>query len=192
MRRVGIFAGTFDPVHQGHIAFALAAMSVVNLDKVVFLPEAKPRGKGSVTPLKHRLAMLKLAIKPYKRLNIADLEEEQFSVANTLPKLKKIFKGYELYLLLGSDILKNLPKWQNADQLKREVKIIAGQRADNEKPKRQTDETVIYTYFADLSSKSLRSLLKDGETPHGIEQSVLYYIKKHRLYAADGGSASAP
>ena len=80
MSKVGIFSGTFDPVHAGHIAFALEAMESAGLDKVYFLPESMPRRKSGVTHYAHRLAMLELALKPYNKLSILELPDKQFSV----------------------------------------------------------------------------------------------------------------
>ncbi|HEU5121705.1 MAG TPA: adenylyltransferase/cytidyltransferase family protein, partial [Candidatus Saccharimonadales bacterium] len=61
MRRIGIYSGTFDPVHYGHIAFAASAIRACNLDEVVFLPEPQPRYKAGVTDIAHRLALLTMA-----------------------------------------------------------------------------------------------------------------------------------
>ncbi|HVI69805.1 MAG TPA: adenylyltransferase/cytidyltransferase family protein, partial [Magnetospirillaceae bacterium] len=63
MKRVGVFSGTFDPVHRGHLAFALSAQKRAQLDTVVFLPEHSPRGKIAVGSFTHRLEMLRLATK---------------------------------------------------------------------------------------------------------------------------------
>jgi nicotinate-nucleotide adenylyltransferase len=189
MKKVGILAGTFDPVHQGHIAFALAAASVAGLEKIVFLPEAKPRRKHQTTSIKHRLAMLELALKPYKQLEVLNLNQEQFTVADTLPKIEKRFPGSELYLLVGSDVLPSLKKWPNIDKLVDKVKIISGQRLVN-KPKPKSADTInIYTNFADLSSSAIRAKLPKVKTPHGITRTVADYIAKNKLYA--GVSASA-
>ena len=67
VKRIGIFAGTFDPVHKGHISFALQAIEAAGLDEVVFLPEPRPRHKQSVTDQSHRIAMINLAIKAYPK-----------------------------------------------------------------------------------------------------------------------------
>jgi nicotinate-nucleotide adenylyltransferase len=68
--RIGIYSGTFDPVHSGHISFALQSLKAAKLDKVYFLPERRPRNKQQVEHFGHRVAMLKRAIKPYPEFNV--------------------------------------------------------------------------------------------------------------------------
>ena len=66
--RIGIFAGTFDPVHAGHIAFALQAAEIAKLDEVVFIPERRPLSKSSTEHFGHRVAMIRQAIMPHSKL----------------------------------------------------------------------------------------------------------------------------
>ena len=68
--RVGILSGSFDPVHKGHIAFAIDAMKQAKLDEVYFLPEVKPRRKPGVSHVSHRIAMLQIATRPYEKIKI--------------------------------------------------------------------------------------------------------------------------
>jgi len=89
MTRVGIYPGTFDPVHVGHIAFALQAMKSAKLDYLYFLPERSPRRKTDITHYGHRVAMLRRAIRPHVQFGLLDLPTKQFSVLKTLPELRK-------------------------------------------------------------------------------------------------------
>ncbi len=73
MKKVGILAGTFDPIHIGHIAFALRAIEKAQLDKVILLPEREPRRKRNVTDFNHRLSMLKLSVKSFELLEVLEL-----------------------------------------------------------------------------------------------------------------------
>ncbi|MEI8338988.1 MAG: adenylyltransferase/cytidyltransferase family protein, partial [bacterium] len=83
--RIGIFSGSFDPVHEGHIEFALQAIKVAKLDYLYFLPDIEPRHKSDVTHVAHRLEMLNLAIKPHPSLRVLELPDKKFSIATTLP-----------------------------------------------------------------------------------------------------------
>ena len=103
-KRVGIFGGSFDPVHQGHLAFALAAASEASLERVHFLPEARPPRKPDITDLAHRVAMLHLAIRPYPQLEVLEQPDNQFSVANTVPRLEQHFAGSQIFLLLACHV----------------------------------------------------------------------------------------
>ena len=132
MRSVGIFAGTFDPVHAGHISFALAAAKTGQLQQVYFLPEHQPRAKQDASDFKDRLALLEKALKPYENLEILELDEPHFSIAITIPELKSRFPNTELNFLMGSDAGYNLPKWEGIETILPEVKLIIGMRAGDD------------------------------------------------------------
>src|SRR5690606_19846410 len=100
------------------------------LDKVYLLPEAAPRRKDGVTHIAHRIAMLRLATKPHKKLEVLELPDKQFSVSRTLPRLQKQFDDAELHLLIGSDIVPYLAggAWPQADRLLAGMRLIVGLR----------------------------------------------------------------
>lgn len=129
MNRVGIFAGTFDPIHKGHIAFALAAAEQCGLDAVYFLPERQPRGKHGVGDFATRSRLIQEATTSTSRLHLLDLADAQFTVETTLPQLETAFAGAELYLLIGSDIAcHSLPRWPQLPQLLAKMQLIVGIR----------------------------------------------------------------
>src|SRR6266498_3679734 len=135
MKRVGIYSGTFDPVHNGHVSFALQAIDVAGLDEVVFLPEATPREKEGVTDISHRFELLKRSIGPFSNLSVRMLEVEQFCADDALPELLDIFDGDELWMLLGSDVVRTFSyRWKNLDAIFRDMAmIIAVREGDNAK-----------------------------------------------------------
>ena len=128
-RRIGIYPGTFDPIHQGHIAFAKEAMKLCELDKVIFLPEEIPRGKQDVTDITHRVALITLAIDDIPRLKVMRAASKQFDVAHTLPELRGIHIDSTLTLLIGSDVAKSLPNWEGIESLVGEVSFAIGMRS---------------------------------------------------------------
>src|SRR3954451_17379308 len=103
-QRIGIFAGSFDPIHKGHIAFALKAAESAELDEVYFLPEQRPRGKEGITHISHRLAMLELAARAHAKLGVIDLPDKQFWMSKAWPRLRQRFPGDKLFLLMGVDV----------------------------------------------------------------------------------------
>src|SRR5688572_16122728 len=107
-KRVGIYAGTFDPVHVGHMAFAEQALEACNLDKIFFLVEPRPRRKQGVRALEHREAMVRLATAKNDKYGVIQLEQTNFSVEETLPKLQALFEGAELHFLMGEDVFAHL------------------------------------------------------------------------------------
>ncbi len=190
--RVGIFAGTFDPVHIGHITFALQAIDHAKLDEVVFVPERHPRNKQGAEHFGHRVAMICQAIKPHSKLALLELVESKLSVNRTLPHFRATFGDAELVLLVGSDVLPTIPTWPDADRLLSQVELVVGVRQD-ESPEAmelhvETWQTKpqnlhVFTSFApEVSSSKVRGNLRAGRTQRGVLASVVRYARKNWLY----------
>lgn len=181
-RRIGIYSGTFDPVHGGHVAFALAALKTCGLSEVVFLPEERPRGKQNVTALSHRTALLEKAIQTHPNLHIAKVSSPQFTVAQTLPELQKRFPSAELTLLVGSDVARGISYWPDADMLFKEVHLAIGMRSGDSKAEIGANlpagTTFVETNFAMVASSQIRR----GEAAH-FNQEIARYVDAHALYA---------
>src|SRR5688572_27140829 len=103
--KIGIYSGTFDPIHLGHVAFAKEALKQCGLEKVYFLVEPRPRRKQGVKALEHRQAMVELAIAKEPALGSIILDHARFSVRQTLPVLQARFEGSEIVFLMGDDML---------------------------------------------------------------------------------------
>ncbi|MEK7314848.1 MAG: adenylyltransferase/cytidyltransferase family protein, partial [Candidatus Eisenbacteria bacterium] len=90
-RRVGIFGGTFDPVHMGHLLMAEEAVERLRLDRLIFLPAGRPAHKRdrSITPVEHRLAMLRLAVRGNPRFAVSRLEADHDGVTYTVESLER-------------------------------------------------------------------------------------------------------
>ncbi len=174
--RIGIFAGTFDPVHNGHIDLALAAITVCNLDKVIFLPEPTPRGKDNVTSLADRLAMLRLATKDQPHLEVLELQQPTFTVADTLPELTARFEGAQLVMIVGSDIAAHIHTWDGADTLLRTVELAVGYR-HQAPPLTHIQATIVPTASARVAASHIRAG-RSGAVPAPVAE----YIKKRKLY----------
>lgn len=127
-RKIGIFPGTFDPIHEGHIAFAEAAAINENLDAVYFLPEKKPRNKTHVTDQSARIELIDACINGRDNMYTLQLSEDCFSVKVTLPSLLKYFHNAELFLLVGSDVFMNLHAWDAVETLLGSISVIVGFR----------------------------------------------------------------
>lgn len=197
-RRIGIFSGTFDPIHKGHISFALQATTVAKLDAVYFMPEAKPRRKEGVTHYAHRQAMLEMALKPYPKLRTLEVPDRQFSVTNTMPRLKNMFKGDQLLMLMGSDTVDYLfdaVQWPNSKHLFKDLGFIIGLRG-------KADETalksrlvpimkelfIVTTENKNASSSKIRQAA--GENIHHKDalKSTKTYMKNNWLYDSLGSA----
>ncbi len=190
-KRIGIYAGTFDPVHAGHISFALQAMEQAKLDKLYFLPERRPRYKQGVEHFGHRVAMLRRAIKPHPRFRILELPDISFSVGRTLPRLQKIFSDHQLVFLLGSDLVTYLSEWPDVERLLTTSELVIGVRGHetedqvkDELAKLPVQPTVrlFSSQATSVTSQQIRSALRKREYAQGLLQSVQRYSDQHWLY----------
>lgn len=192
MKRIGIYSGTFDPVHTGHITFALQAIGAAHLEEVCFMPEREPRQKVGVTHYGHRYAMLQRAVRPHRHLAVLDTTDKYFSVARTLPRLQQAFPYAEIVLLLGSDVVQFLPEWQHIDTLVKNVSFCVGLRAGSERTKVEQvftrlgmpsgRLTMVESYAADVTSSKVRDALRSRRTVRGLLTSVYKYAQKEWLY----------
>ncbi|MDB5175729.1 MAG: Cytidyltransferase-related protein [Candidatus Saccharibacteria bacterium] len=191
-KRIGIYAGTFDPVHAGHIGFALQAMEFAGLDRIYFLPERRPRTKPGVEHFAHRVAMVKRACRPYPYFKVMELVDVSFSTERTLPKLLKEFDGAQLAFLFGSDVIAHLPSWPNVQRLLKTAELVIGVRSDQDQTSLQQqisawkDQPVAVTMFesyaADVSSGKIREGLRDKKSVPGLLHSVAHYSNRNWLY----------
>jgi nicotinate-nucleotide adenylyltransferase len=193
-RRIGIYAGTFNPVHAGHIAFALQALQAAKLDKVYFLPERRPRHKQGLEHFAHRVAMLKNAIQPHPQFGVLELVDVNFSVERTLPQLKARFRGTQLVFLAGSDVALQLPEWPRAERLLNSSELVVGLRREDSREKleqalqhwpAQPKALYVFTSYApNISSKTVREALQLRKTAVGVLSSVRKYSNRHWLYVS--------
>jgi nicotinate-nucleotide adenylyltransferase len=196
--KIGIFAGAFDPVHSGHIFFALEAIKTAKLDKVIFLPERRPPRKQGVEHFGHRTAMISQAIKPYDKLELLELPDMFFNATRTLPQLRKKFPASELFFLVGSGNVKgmNRANWSE-DSIERYFKagnlIIALREEDDlaslkhslaSLPAAPKKIAIISTPNKAISSSKIREALRDNKTAVGLLPSVYRYVKNQWLYVS--------
>jgi nicotinate-nucleotide adenylyltransferase len=195
-KRVGIYAGTFDPIHEGHLAFAKQALQTSTLEKIFFLVEPRPRRKQGVRALEHREAMVRLAVADNPCLGIIQLEHSNFTVEETLPKLQALFEGAELHFLMGEDVFAHLHAWPNVNELLASSSFIIGIRKNDEKKtvqvlkklektrgiKFKTD--IIVTQHHEITSSNIRLALKRGQIPSGLIPEISNYLKENKLYSS--------
>jgi nicotinate-nucleotide adenylyltransferase len=192
--RIGVYSGTFDPIHQGHMAFAQAAMLACELDEVVFLPEPRPRNKQKVTDISHRTALIERATRASASLRVMSLSSDQFTVTTTLPELRAAFNNAHLTFLVGSDVVQTFPyRWEGLGVLFDQVSFAVGMRSDDsadeiaaimtrmgQEYNSEPHYTYIHTPVADLASSKIRDGLVDASWLPDPE--MLSYIQDHGLY----------
>ena len=195
MKRIGIFSGTFDPIHNGHIAFAHEALKKAQLDKIFFMVEPSPRRKQGVRGLEHRINMVQLALKHEPQFATIALDHSQFDAATTLPLLQARFKGAELYMLMGDDmLLTHFIAWPHVEGLIEAVNFLIGARLASAETVsqhiKQIEKTkgvqfhykIIKAKHTNVSSGSVRNVLRKGQNCPDIDPVVADYISQHQLY----------
>jgi len=164
-RHIGIYAGTFDPIHAGHLAFAQEAQQFFGLDQVVLLPEAEPRNKPGVAPLSGRMAHVQREIAAFPGLLAMQLAARRFTVHDALPELYATFGREGLVFLFGSDVAPSFVHWPGIEYLLRRHVLAIGLRTqDTEAHLEQTYRTPIRwaalrTAIPHLSSTQIRRQL---------------------------------
>lgn len=187
---IGIYSGTFDPVHVGHVSFALAAAKVMKLESVYFIPEKLPRDKNGATSIQDRLKMLNMAVKGHKNLHVISLPDEQFSIQHTLPLLQKMFIGSELVFMCGSDVAKTFAyRWPGLDTLLQAVKIVIGVRGGDSAEELnkimsslqiKAEYTLVNAKNHHLASTSIR---RGKHKIEDLNKEVAEYIVSNKLYS---------
>ena len=195
--RIGIYGGSFDPVHVGHIAAAEAALRARGLDRVDLTPAATPPHKddGCEASFEHRVAMARLAVQGVDRLAVSDLEGRRAGPSYTIDTVEAM--GGELDLLVGADMLADLPRWHRAADLVAAVTVVGFGRpgvdlreaADRFRAAFGPDRLVLLDFEAEkASSTEARRRLREGLSTDGIlDPRVNAYILVKRLYGAQEG-----
>jgi len=192
--RIGIYSGTFNPVHSGHVTFALQALQTANLDKVYFLPERRPRYKQNVEHYGHRIAMIRQALHLHPKLDVLETDDVSFTVTRTLPRLERRFTGAELVFLMGSDVSIHMSSWPNIELLLERSELAIGLRAGTSwhdvrlrlsaLPATPRAVHVVESYAPHVSSKKVRQGLRERRYVHGLLASVARYSNKNWLYVS--------
>jgi nicotinate-nucleotide adenylyltransferase len=193
-KRIGIYAGTFDPVHAGHVSFALQAIAAAKLDRVYFLPERRPRDKQHVEHFGHRVAMLNRAAAPHPQFGVLELVDVSFSVKRTLAWLERAVAGDQLVFLFGSDVVPGLAAWPQADRLLAGSELVIGLRHQHDRagihkiieawPVQPLAVTMFASHAPDVSSGLVREALRTHRSTRGLLTSVERYSDHHWLYVS--------
>jgi nicotinate-nucleotide adenylyltransferase len=193
--RIGVFGGTFDPVHDGHVKPVAAAAERFRLERVIWVPaRLSPHKGGPPTDARHRVAMVALAIegRPDWSLSFDELDREPPSyTVDTLRALSARFLKDELWLLMGTEALAAFARWKEPEEIVRLARIAAFHRepfvGDRLRVPDIADLRNRLEVFDGgsfkISATDLRNDLGRGGTAAGrVPEPVAEYITKHRLY----------
>jgi len=197
LKRLGVFGGTFDPPHIGHLLLAETARIALDLEQILFLPVGDPPHKNGcdVSPAHHRLAMTRLAIadNPAFVLDTTDIDRPApHYTATLLPIIQSQYPQADLWLVLGSDSLQDLPNWHYPHDLLAQCRL-----AVLERPGVRLDWSALDRMLPELrdrldwltgpsmliSATMVRQFAAAGRSlRYLITEPVHQYITQHHLY----------
>jgi nicotinate-nucleotide adenylyltransferase len=183
--RVGVFGGTFDPVHVGHLAIALAALESVPLDRVLFVPVRRSplKDRDPLASVADRVTMLDAAIAGEPRFVLSRVELEREGVSYTVDTLEQLRSQGELFLILGSDALADLARWRSPDRIRELATILVAARPGAPDPDPVHGARTFDAPRLDISSRELRARAARGMSlRYLVPDAVWEHIKKRGLY----------
>ncbi len=186
--KIGIFGGTFNPIHKGHLEMIKSVKENLELNAIYFVPSYRTPDKQfeieQIDP-KHRLEIVKKAIKAINKswLKVSDFEHKQKSISytyKTIEYFREKFPKDELYWIMGEDRYKGFDKWQHVDMIKEECNIVIYRRNEEVNKDLLRDKEIIFLKdkFFNFSSTQVLNEIKWEMIP----DSVKSYISKNRLY----------
>ena len=200
MAKIGILGGTFDPIHNGHLALGKQAYEQFSLDEIWFMPSGHPPHKKGrlVTEGKEREDMVKLAIASVPYFVYSDFElkrEGNTYTAQTLSLLKEVYPQHEFYFIIGADSLYEIEQWYHPEMVMKQAVLLVAARSyekdhpDFEKQVKYLEEKfesrigVIRFEEMDVASKQIRKMVSSGQSIKDLVPGpVAGYIRIHGLY----------
>jgi nicotinate-nucleotide adenylyltransferase len=206
--RIGVFGGTFDPVHLGHLILAEQCREQGKLDQVWFIPAARPPHKldRELTPFGQRVEMLNLALAGHKAFRALEIEKDRPGpsyTADTLDALAQLYLDNQWFLLIGSDSLDDLPTWHEPARILARAELLVVVRPDHLLPSPETFQNmfgrnelrapelhVVQMPLIEIASSDLRSRAASGRSlRYQVPRSVECYIENKGLYGPPRPSA---
>lgn len=195
--KIGIYGGSFNPVHNGHIHLALSAIEELKLDKIYLVPSgiSPHRSSAEYASPEDRLAMLKLACDVSEKLDVCDYEiksERKSYTIYTIKEFRRRFSDDELFLLVGSDMLMIFEKWNQFEDILKEVTLVVVSRKNGdieilrekaEKLRKYGKITICGTEPMEVSSTEIRKKIEKNEKfSCYLDKNVVQYITSKNLY----------
>jgi nicotinate-nucleotide adenylyltransferase len=191
VERLGIFGGTFDPVHAGHVVVATETRAQLGLDRVLLVVAGDPWQKRGrvVASAADRLALATTAVDDIDGVETSAIEIERGEASITADTLEALSApGRELYLVLGADAVANMPTWRRLDETRHLATIVVVERAGDmhsEPPGPGWRVERVSIPRLDISSTDLRERLRDGRPIDGlVPPEVVRMIHRRGIYTA--------
>ncbi len=190
-RRIGVFGGTFDPPHVGHLVAAVNVAHQLQLDHVLFVVANVPWqkiGTRDISDAPDRLAMVELAVESRDDLRSSAIEIQRGGdsiTADTLEDLAPLYPDTELVIILGSDAAAGVGTWRRGEDLKRLAKMVVVDRpgTTGKRPPEGFDHEVVPCPLMDISSSDIRARVRGGlPIDYMVPDAVRDYIRTRMLY----------
>lgn len=197
MERIGIFGGSFDPPHVGHMQTAKQAIEALELDRLLMIPARNaPHKKGSVVAAEHRLAMLRIAAEGLDKAVVSDLELQREGASytyETVAEVRTLYPNAKIFLLMGSDMFLSFQNWKYPEKILEQATLavfcrgnkgersgIAAKKAELEA--RGYQVVCLDNKIINISSTQMRRLLAFQCADEFLPAGVGEYIRNHDLY----------
>ena len=200
MARIGVYGGTFDPIHRGHVGVCRQAVSQLRLDRLHLIPTFIPPHKESsgLVSGEHRLAMCRLAVQDQPKVFVDDYELARGGVSysvETLRHMRELYPTDDLYLIMGTDNYLTFTAWREWRTLAKMCTLAVASREPDDKESlyrqaRLLAREGVLTIFLDnrvgvVSSTEIREKLRCGLPCHDLPDGVGEYIAAHGLYKGE-------
>ncbi len=190
MPKVGIFGGTFDPIHLGHLITAQSVREIRKLEKIIFIPAfiSPHKSDAKTSSAEDRLNMIKLAIDGIPFFDYSDLEIKKGGVSFTIDTLRELKNRYdELELIIGYDNIFSFHTWKDPDEIMKLTKLVVLKRKSSHPPqfedKYYQQAIFVQTRGIEISATDLRERVKNGLPINFlVPPKVMEYINNHKLY----------
>lgn len=198
--RIGVFGGSFDPVHLGHLTVAQDAVEQLELDRLLFVPAAISPHKQDAVPTegRHRLAMLRLATEDNPSFAVSDMELARGGVSYTVETLAHVHEACpkaDLFFIVGLDSLRDMHRWRQVDRIFDLCTVVPLARGGEDPAaverqsglpdplKKQLLDRLIRIHEVEVSSSEIRMRAAEGlSLRYLVPPGVQMYIAEHHLY----------
>ncbi len=201
MQRIGIFGGTFNPIHRGHVRLAQHYIRELKLDELLIIPTKYPPHKVArdLASSRHRLEMCRLAFADMPEVEVSDMEIQRPGrsyTVDTIRQLRQVYPQDKLFLIVGGDMFRTFKQWYRFDEILLNCTLCTAARERNEFQELNRYKIVLSQYsenleildmpVLELSSTEVRGKLGRGEDCSAlVDERVLEYIRQHDLYRPD-------
>lgn len=193
MKKIGLFFGSFNPIHIGHLILANYILENSDMDELWFVvsPQNPFKDKKSLLTDHNRLDMVQLAVKNYPKMRASNVEfslpKPSYTI-DTLTYLKEKYPNYSFALIMGEDNLDSLPKWKNSEKLMSEYQIIVyprtfeGEKKDSEYLQHE-NISMVNAPIIELSATEIRNMIKEGKNVRPmLPPEVFEYLDGSSFY----------